>query len=109
MPKVIGSLHILPLDSNGSLADIRAHANNFSQYAPEVARNIGSVLLWSIGCCSKYREVLLNGTYEDPNRQALAADLAQKAKDLMVFAGLIRYKLPPRVFERLAREAGDGY
>jgi nuclear pore complex protein Nup93 len=67
------------------------------------------VLLWSIGCCSKYREVLLKGAYEDPTRQALAADLAQKAKDLMVFAGLIRYKLPPRVFERLAREGGDGY
>lgn len=53
--------------------------------------------------------MLLKGTYDDPTRQELAAALAQKAKDLMVFAGLIRYKLPPRVFERLAREGGDGY
>ncbi|KAL1609859.1 nuclear pore complex subunit [Paraconiothyrium brasiliense] len=108
-PKIIQSLRILPLDSKGSLSDIRASANNFSAFAPEIARNIGNVLLWSIGCCSKYREVLLKGAYEDPTRQALAAELAQKAKDLMVFAGLIRYKLPPRVFERLAREGGDGY
>ncbi|KAF9740234.1 hypothetical protein PMIN02_005854 [Paraphaeosphaeria minitans] len=106
---IIQSLRILPLDSKGNLSDIRAFANNFSTFAPEIARNIGNVLLWSIGCCSKYREVLMKGTYEDPTRQALAADLAQKAKDLMVFAGLIRYKLPPRVFERLAREGGDGY
>jgi len=64
------------------------------------------VLLWCIGCCSRHREVLLSGTYEDPTRKALAEQLLQKAKDLMVFAGLIRYKLPPRVFETLAREGG---
>jgi len=29
--------------------------------------------------------------------------MLQDAKDLMVFAGLIRYKLPPRVFETLAQ------
>jgi nuclear pore complex protein Nup93 len=41
-------------------------------------------------------------------RRVLADKLLQKAKDLMVFAGLIRYKLPPRVFETLAREGGEG-
>ena len=40
-------------------------------------------------------------------RKRLADELLQKAKDLMVFAGLIRYKLPPRVFETLAREGQD--
>lgn len=58
-------------------------------------------------CCSRHREVLLNGQFEDPTRRALADQLLQKAKDLMVFAGLIRYKLPPRVFEMLAREGQD--
>jgi nuclear pore complex protein Nup93 len=45
--------------------------------------------------------------FDDPMRSKLADELLQKAKDLMVFAGLIRYKLPPRVFETLAREGQD--
>ncbi|PVI01398.1 NIC-domain-containing protein [Periconia macrospinosa] len=103
----IENIGLLPLQANGNLSEIRSSANNFSQYRPEIARNIGNVLLWCIGCCSRHREVLLSGTYEDPTRRNLADQLLQKAKDLMVFAGLIRYKLPPRVFETLAREGGS--
>ncbi|ORY14802.1 Nup93/Nic96-domain-containing protein [Clohesyomyces aquaticus] len=104
---IIQSLEVLPLNAEGSLPLIRTSANNFSQYPPEIARNIGNVLLWCIGCCSRHREVLLSGQWEDPTRKALADMLLQKAKDLMVFAGLIRYKLPPRVFETLAKEGQD--
>ncbi|KAF2473206.1 NIC-domain-containing protein [Lindgomyces ingoldianus] len=104
---IIQSLDVLPLNAEGSLPLIRTSANNFSQYPPEIARNIGNVLLWCIGCCSRHREILLSGQWEDPTRKALADMLLQKAKDLMVFAGLIRYKLPPRVFETLAKEGQD--
>jgi len=103
----IQGIDILPLNARGNLSEIRSCANKFSTFAPEIARNIGNVLLWCIGCCSQHRATLLDGAYQDPTRQALAEDLLQKAKDLMVFAGLIRYKLPPRVFETLAREGGS--
>ncbi|KAI8936865.1 hypothetical protein NX059_006101 [Plenodomus lindquistii] len=103
----IENLRILPLSARGNLSDIRSTANSFSSYPPEIARNIGNVLLWCIGCCSRHREHLLSGQFEDPMRRVLADQLLQKAKDLMVFAGLIRYKLPPRVFETLAREGQD--
>jgi nuclear pore complex protein Nup93 len=106
-PQQIESLRILPLMAGGNLSDIRSTANSFSQYPAEIARNIGNVLLWCIGCCSRHREFLLGGQYDDPMRKVLADQLLQKAKDLMVFAGLIRYKLPPRVFETLAREGQD--
>jgi nuclear pore complex protein Nup93 len=66
------------------------------------------VLLWAITCCSRHRTTLLSGQFEDPTRRKLADDLLQKAKDLMVYAGLIRFRLPPRVFETLAREGGEG-
>lgn len=103
----IENLRILPLTAKGNLSDIRSTANSFSSYPPEIARNIGNVLLWCIGCCSRHREHLLSGQFDDPMRKVLADQLLQKAKDLMVFAGLIRYKLPPRVFETLAREGQD--
>ncbi|KAF2000073.1 NIC-domain-containing protein [Amniculicola lignicola CBS 123094] len=104
---IIESLKILPLDAKGNLSLIRGSANTFSTFPSEIARNIGNVLLWSIWCCSTHRETLLNSRYEDPTRRALADQLLQKAKDLMVFAGLIRYKLPPRVFETLAIQGQD--
>ncbi|KAF2262608.1 nuclear pore protein-like protein [Lojkania enalia] len=104
---MIESLNILPLKADGNLSNIRNSANNFASYPQDIARNIGNVLLWCIGCCSRHRETLLSGQFDDPTRKALADQLLQKAKDLMVFAGLIRYKLPPRVFETLAKQGQD--
>ncbi|CAA9966806.1 nuclear pore protein [Pyrenophora teres f. maculata] len=103
----IENLRILPLSAAGNVSDIRATANSFNQYPAEISRNIGNVLLWCIGCCSRHRERLLSGQFDDPMRKVLADQLLQKAKDLMVFAGLIKYKLPPRVFETLAREGQE--
>jgi nuclear pore complex protein Nup93 len=103
----IENLRILPLSAGGNVSDIRATANSFNSYPQEISRNIGNVLLWCIGCCSRHRERLLSGQFEDKMRKVLADQLLQKAKDLMVFAGLIKYKLPPRVFETLAREGQE--
>jgi len=103
----IENLRILPLSAKGNLSEIRSAANSFSTYPPEIARNIGNVLLWCIGCCSRHREHLLSGQFEDAMREVLAGQLLQKAKDLMVFTGLIRYKMAPRVFETLARVGQD--
>jgi nuclear pore complex protein Nup93 len=98
---------LLPLQASGSLSAIRSAATSFVNFAPEVARNVGNVLMWAIICCGKHRESLLSGGYEDPTKKNLAEQDLQRAKDLMVFAGLIRYKLPPRVFEVLARAGQD--
>ncbi|KAF1947912.1 NIC-domain-containing protein [Clathrospora elynae] len=103
----IENLRILPLSAKGNMSDIRSHANSFNSFPTEISRNIGNVLLWCIACCSRHREHLLSGQFDDAMRRVLADQLLQKAKDLMVFAGLIKYKLPPRVFETLAREGQE--
>jgi nuclear pore complex protein Nup93 len=53
------------------------------------------------------REQLRANQYEDMMRNGVADQLLSMAKDLMVFAGMVRYKLPPRVFETLARAGMD--
>lgn len=63
--------------------------------------------MWSMTCISKERERLQRGLYENDMRQNLADNLLVMAKDLMVFAGMIKYKLPPRVYETLARAGGE--
>lgn len=73
-----------------------------------VARTVGHLLTWTITCCAQQRHVLRSSPFADePTRRSMADDLAVKARDLMVFAGLIRYHLPARVFEILARAGSD--
>jgi nuclear pore complex protein Nup93 len=68
-----------------------------------VARNVGNLLLWSIMCLGKQREAIRSKGFRAGSDEHAVEGLLQAAKDLMVFAGLIRYKLSPEVMDVLAR------
>lgn len=102
--QTIDSLGILPLRAGGQIQVIRACAQAFSSLPPPVARNVGSLLMWTITCCGRQREALRSSAFEDtPTRERMKEELAGKARDLMVFAGLVRLRLPARVFEGVVR------
>lgn len=86
---------------------MRNAAQAFPSFPGVISRNIGHLILWSITCIGRERERLGSGAYENEIRQSLADELLVMAKDLMVFAGMIKYKLPPRVYETLARAGAD--
>lgn len=48
-----------------------------------------------------------SGPYENEIKQGMADELLIMAKDLMIFSGMVKYKLPPRVYEILARAGAD--
>lgn len=98
---LINSMELLPIHAKGNVTVIRSFAQKINALQPVVARNIGSLLLWTVTSCSKQKEVFQSAAYQ-VNKQAID-DLSAAAKDLMMFAGLIRYKLAPNVFEVLAR------
>ncbi|KZF22711.1 Pentulose kinase [Xylona heveae TC161] len=103
----ISILSILPVTARSSVPLIRSAAQAFNSLPPVVAQLIGNLLMWTILCCGRHREILLSSEYEDRTRREMAESLLVTVKDLMVFAGLIRYKLPPRVFEALAHASQD--
>ncbi|KAF3481016.1 nuclear pore protein [Arthroderma uncinatum] len=103
----INNLQILPLTAQGSITYVRSAAQAFSSLPPVIARNTGSLIMWSITCISRERERMYSGAYENDMRQTLVNELLVMAKDLMVFSGMIKYKLPPRVYETLAKVGGD--
>lgn len=103
----INNLNVLPIHANGSLPEIRHAAANFSTLQPLVARNTGALLMWSITCIGRERERLAAAAFESTERTQQKQGLAQAARDLMVFAGMVRYKLPPKVFEMLSRAGGE--
>lgn len=85
-----------------------AHSHAANDPHVFVARTVGHLLTWTITCCINQRYQLRSSAFaQDPTRKHMADDLASKAKDLMVFAGLIRYHLPARVFEILARAGAE--
>ncbi|KAK5277992.1 nuclear pore complex subunit, partial [Cryomyces antarcticus] len=104
---IITGLKILPMEAHGNVTLVRATAQSFSSLQPVLARNVPGLLMWTITCCGRQRDALRSSAFEDRTRAAMAEELLVKAKDLMVFAGLVRYKLPPRVFEVLARAGQD--
>lgn len=72
-----------------------------------ISRNVGHVVMWAITCIGYERQRLNASPYENEVRKGLADELLVMAKDLMVFAGMIKYKLPPRVYESLARAGAE--
>lgn len=106
-PQTIDALGILPVRAKGSVPYIRNLAHSFSILPPDISRNVGQLLLWAIACISNERDGLRTAGFETDVKQTMARDLEAMARDLMVFAGMIKYKLSPRVFETLARAGGD--
>lgn len=98
---------MLPLRASGSVPHIRGAAQVFSTLPSLISSNVGHVIIWSITCIGHERERLSAGPYENEMRQGLAEELLVMAKDLMIFSGMVKYKLPPRVYETLARAGAD--
>ncbi len=107
-PQIISSLSLLPLNASGSIPTIRTAATAFNSLPPPVSRNIGPLLLWTITCIGKQREVLqTGGQYENETRRQMGEELLRAAKDLMVFAGLVKYRLGERVWAAVTGAGGE--
>lgn len=105
--QAIDQLGVLPLQARGSVPYIRSAAQAFSSFPEIISRNIGHVIMWSIACIGHERRRQTSGPYETDMHQGFAEQLLSMAKDLMVFSGMVKYKLPPKVYEALARAGAD--
>lgn len=75
-----------------------------------ISRNIGPLLLWTITCIGQQREVLLLRQYgggEGGMNKGISDELLGSARDLMVFAGLVKYRLGEKVWEAICSMGGD--
>ena len=107
----LNALGILPLKAGGSIPAIRAAAAAFGSLPQLLARCTGVSVVWAITAIGGEREILArtggwDGGYGD-DREGMKEMLGSMAKDLMVFAGLVKYKLPARVYDMLTRVGGD--
>lgn len=111
----IHSTNLLPLRTEGSIPLIRASAAQFAGLPQVLARCAGIAVVWAVGAIGGERERLIQqtgawedgGIAEEETRERVRAMLGVMAKDLMVFAGLVKYKLPGRVYDMLTRAGGE--
>ncbi|KAM0689180.1 hypothetical protein Q7P36_011257 [Cladosporium allicinum] len=94
---------VLPTDTAGNMTAIRAKAQAFNSMQPVVARTIGHIMIWAVVALANEHARLKGADFDTPAQQNVIAQCKSAAKDIMVFAGLIRYKLPGRVWETLAQ------
>lgn len=92
---------LLPMRAESNITLIRHAAQNFNMVPQVLARCIGVVLVWSIAALGEERRKMAESPFAA--NKAQGESMVQVARDVMVFAGLIRYKLPADVFEMLAR------
>ncbi|EHY59109.1 nuclear pore complex subunit [Exophiala dermatitidis] len=107
----LNDLNILPLRANGSIPVIRAAATTFGSLPQILARCAGVSVVWAVRAIGGERDNLVrNGRWEagyGDDTGPMKDQLSEMAKDLMVFAGLVKYKLPSRVYDMLTRAGGE--
>ena len=98
---------VIPTEAVGNISAIRSKSQALDLMPTTVARTIGHVMVWTVVALSNQVNRLRSQEYETPAINEAISRCVQTAKDVMVFAGLIRYKLPGRVWETLARAGQD--
>ena len=107
----LNELDIIPLKANGSIPLIRSSASAFGTLPQLIARSVGVSIVWAVRAIGGERDkIIRQGSWEtgyggDPD--GLKDQLGSMAKDLMVFAGLVKYKLPARVYDLLTKAGSD--
>jgi nuclear pore complex protein Nup93 len=107
--EAIKQTHLLPLLAHGDMNVIRTVASNFSKQPPVVARCVGDVILWAVQALRSEKQRLQGSAFDDASRKSMEADLDGMGRDLMVFAGLVKFRLKPKVFEVLAGEGVEQF
>lgn len=107
--QLIVELYILPIQAKGDSSVIRQSAAQYSALPQTVARNVPPLILWTLRCCSEQRAVLARSAYggNEGTRSMMMEQLKTVARDLMMYAGFLKYRLPASVNDTLARIAAD--
>lgn len=88
---------------------IRSYAARFSGLAPPVAINVPNLLMWTVICCTRQRERLMQGQFSgnESTARLMIDELKQMTVDLTAYTSQLRYRLPPHLHEALARASAD--
>ncbi|GAA6011273.1 hypothetical protein JCM11491_006780 [Sporobolomyces phaffii] len=103
--QTIESTSLLPLSSNSSdLVSIIRLSEEVKQVDDTVVRNLDIVLLTTMTICYKLFQQLKESPFgHDQGRQERMLELRGKGRSLIMFAGMLRYRLTSETYSQLTR------
>lgn len=91
----IKQLDLIPITSDNDISKIRNYIQEFNNYDECIRKNIPNLLIIQMTCLQKLISSL---SYSTINNDAKLYDLKQISKNCMIFAGLIKYKMPREMY-----------
>lgn len=99
--QLIESTQLLPL--NGDVASATQHAEQVRSLDDAITRNFSSILLYAMDTLSRLYVGLKESPFLDSIKQANMMALRKKARGLMVFAGMVQFRMPSDTYAKLNR------
>ncbi|KAF8491289.1 nucleoporin-interacting protein NIC96 [Gautieria morchelliformis] len=99
--QAIESSDLVPLD--GDMATITKRAEEFKDHDESISRNLHAFLPLTMEVLHRQHENIKRSIYSESGRQATLAGLRIKSRSLMVFAGMLKYRMSADVYAQLAR------
>ncbi|OZJ05272.1 hypothetical protein BZG36_01960 [Bifiguratus adelaidae] len=103
----IRSTNLIPLDGDMSLMVRKAEEYRLHEEA--IARTFPEILVTTMTILHKKFTELKKGPYGDLSRQNNLAHIRRQARNVMIFAGMIRYRMPADTYARLNRATSKIY
>ncbi|ODV73578.1 linker nucleoporin NIC96 [Cyberlindnera jadinii NRRL Y-1542] len=97
----IEELDILPVSANSNLADTRLKAEELSYLDESLLKNIPNLLLIAMSCVSQRKEQINASAFNGLIKEEKTRELKFIAKNCVVFAGMVQYKMPRETFSLL--------
>ncbi|KAL1923580.1 uncharacterized protein VTP21DRAFT_8560 [Calcarisporiella thermophila] len=99
--QLMEQLNLIPLESDMAL--ITRKADDLRDLDETIARNFSQLLLMTMTILYKLYTALKESPYGDSERQLKMNLLRRKARALMIFAGMIQFRMPADMYARLNR------
>jgi hypothetical protein len=101
---MIEDLDLIPL--SGSPSTLKRYTQNVPMLSDAVAKNISGVLVMVMQALVNISNQLRDAVYADPSKDRKLAENRRKGGNVVIFAGLIQYRMGGEVYETLTRLEG---
>ncbi|KAG6332408.1 hypothetical protein ID866_6679 [Astraeus odoratus] len=100
--EIMESTDLIPLD--GDVAKITRRAEEFKDLHDALQRNLQVYLPLTMDCLAAVHQSIKNSSaVTEATRQMTTASLRKKSRSVMIFAGILKYRMSPDVYSYLAR------
>ncbi|OCH83853.1 nucleoporin-interacting protein NIC96 [Obba rivulosa] len=99
--EIMESTDLIPMD--GDVAKIQRRAEEFRDLPDALQRNLQLFLTLTMDTLASVHQKVKASSMADATRQMTLANLRRKSRSLMIFAGILKYRMSPDVYSYLAR------